>query len=413
MGVIYWSCYPLLGSQKCILVLMAILNLYLTTEKALTKEDVKHIHPNWTKRQLNALSVILANLITYKKFWVRYESRNQANVIPRYNPLNIGHKVMLGVIEKLYEAQLIEVIRGIGKYQQTEDNPARQSEMSLTARGLHRCLKLGITPDNIIQIADEYYCILRKEGKSTKGIDYIDDDYSRHTEQIMRTYHDYLHQQTIKCNGITFDYPKLQRIYRARGNTNKLLYGGRSSGYWMQVKKADRKNITINGKKTVSCDYRSSSINILYLIETGKMLDRGVDGYSVEGIHRDIVKSMVNRMINNKRRTDCTNAFNKYIKESATKDEKTFMQVSPLNSKDIQDAILKHHSKIAKHFYKGPDYGQRIAWVEANVVFEVASQLALMDVPVLTIHDEFIFMKEDEDLVWQSMYSTFHQFKDI
>ena len=71
---------------------MAILNLYLTTEKALTKEDVNHIHPNWTKRQLNALSVILANLITYKKFWVRYESRNQANVIPRYNPLNIGHK---------------------------------------------------------------------------------------------------------------------------------------------------------------------------------------------------------------------------------------------------------------------------------------------------------------------------------
>ena len=77
---------------------MAILNLYLTTEKALTKEDVKHIHPNWTKRQLNALSVILANLITYKKFWVRYESRNQANVIPRYNPLNIGHKVMVVIV---------------------------------------------------------------------------------------------------------------------------------------------------------------------------------------------------------------------------------------------------------------------------------------------------------------------------
>jgi hypothetical protein len=37
----------------------------------------------------------------------------------------------------------------------------------------------------------------------------------------------------------------------------------------------------------------------------------------------------------------------------------------------------------------------------------------MMDVPVLTIHDEFICKKEDEDLVWQSMYSTFHQFKEI
>ena len=47
------------------------------------------------------------------------------------------------------------------------------------------------------------------------------------------------------------------------------------------------------------------------------------------------------------------------------------------------------------------------------LVFEVASQLAIMDVPVLTIHDEFICKKEDEDLVWQSMYSTIHMFKKI
>ena len=393
---------------------MAIINLYITTEKAITLDDVKDIHPKWTNRQLNALSVLLANLITYKKFWIRYESRNKANVIPRYNPLNIGHKVMLGVIEKLSEARLIEVITGVGKYQQTEDNPARQSEMSLTARGLHKCLKLGIKPDNITTIADEYYCILRKaNSKSTKGIDYVDDDYSRHTEEVMRTYHDYLHQQTIKCMGDTFDYPKLNRIYRARGNTNKLQYGGRSSGYWMQVKKADRKNITINGQKTVGCDYASSTLNILYFIETGQMLGKGVDGYKVDGIPRDIVKSMVNRMVNNKRKAECTIAFNYHIKKTATKDERVFMKLTPLKPLDIQNRILEHHSTIAKHFYKGDDYGQRIAWVESNVVFEVASQLAMMDVPVLTIHDEFICKKEDEDLVWQSMYSTFHKYKDI
>ena len=89
------------------------------------------------------------------------------------------------------------------------------------------------------------------------------------------------------------------------------------------------------------------------------------------------------------------------------------MKLSPLKPLDIQNRILEHHSTIAKHFYKGDDYGQRIAWVESNVVFEVASQLAKMDVPVLTIHDEFICKKEDEDLVWQSMYTTYVPFKDI
>ena len=74
---------------------------------------------------------------------------------------------------------------------------------------------------------------------------------------------------------------------------------------------------------------------------------------------------------------------------------------------------MVHIDNFAKHFYKGPDHGQRIAWVEANVVFEVASQLAMMDVPVLTIHDEFICKKEDEDLVWQSMYSTYVSFRNF
>ena len=133
----------------------------------------------------------------------------------------------------------------------------------------------------------------------------------------------------------------------------------------------------------------------------------------MDGIPREIVKSMVNRMINNQRRTDCTNAFNYHIEKTATKDERMFIKLTPFTPKEIQNKILEHHSTIAKHFYKGADYGQRIAWVEANVVFEVASQLAMMDVPVLTIHDEFICKKEDEDLVWQSMYSTFHQFKEI
>ena len=146
---------------------MAMLNLYLTTERVITKGEVVHINPKWTNKQLNALSVVLANLIGYQKFWVRYESRNKANVIPRYNPLNIGHKAMLGVIQKLSDDRLIEVIHGIGIYQATEDSPAMQTEMSLTARGLHRTLKLGIRTDNITRIADEYFCILRKDNKKS------------------------------------------------------------------------------------------------------------------------------------------------------------------------------------------------------------------------------------------------------
>ena len=40
------------------------------------------------------------------------------------------------------------------------------------------------------------------------------------------------------------------------------------------------------------------------------------------------------------------------------------------------------------------------------MVFDVAHQCALADVPVLTVHDEYIVREEDEDYLKMVMYST-------
>ena len=57
-------------------------------------------------------------------------------------------------------------------------------------------------------------------------------------------------------------------------------------------------------------------------------------------------------------------------------------------------------------FLQGKAKGQEYAWLEANLVFEVAGRLARSGVPALTVHDEFIVPKGMEDIVWEFMYTT-------
>ena len=54
----------------------------------------------------------------------------------------------------------------------------------------------------------------------------------------------------------------------------------------------------------------------------------------------------------------------------------------------------------------GAAMGQHYQWLEANLVFHVAHQLALQGIPALTVHDEFIVREQDAELAEMVMYGT-------
>ena len=66
---------------------------------------------------------------------------------------------------------------------------------------------------------------------------------------------------------------------------------------------------------------------------------------------------------------------------------------------------------MAECFFRGKAKGQEYAWLEANLVFEVARRLARSGVPALTVHDEFIVPEGMEGLVRAFMYTT--KFKSL
>ena len=68
--------------------------------------------------------------------------------------------------------------------------------------------------------------------------------------------------------------------------------------------------------------------------------------------------------------------------------------------------IADRNAPIAKCFFKGKAMGQQYAWLETNLVFEVARLLSRMDVPALTVHDEFIVPVDMVEAVHEVRYTT-------
>ena len=68
--------------------------------------------------------------------------------------------------------------------------------------------------------------------------------------------------------------------------------------------------------------------------------------------------------------------------------------------------VEERNDPIAKCFYQGKAQGQYYAWLESNLVFEVAKHLTDQGVPALTVHDEFIVTESMEGAVLECRYKV-------
>ena len=68
--------------------------------------------------------------------------------------------------------------------------------------------------------------------------------------------------------------------------------------------------------------------------------------------------------------------------------------------------VEERNAPIAGSFYQGKAQGQYYAWLESNLVFEVAKLLTDQGVPALTVHDEFIVPESMEAAVLECRYKV-------
>ena len=395
---------------------MPKLNLFLSADVEVEAHKIKFndsllapVPSLRTKAQRHAFHCILSNVGKYKGQTILFSLRNQANELPQYNPHGYGYKPLIAVIKQLQKNGLLVLQKGkpwFSTNEQGEDEDRRLSQFKASDELIKICEELGYTAE-ATQSNSEGFIELRTV-KSKKRITYAETPYSTYTNDLMSEYCEFLNQYRFEVDGESLGHIHLVRKYSDWDGSGELKFGGRAWLPYMQFGSAKRSRIRIDGQPVVAVDYPASQLNVIYKHLTGEFL-APEDPYEVDGMARSTAKFLANIMINNESQRAASLTANKNAPEKLKahefkryeQDRKTFGSVSKLMT-----AIVERNAPIAECFFKGKAKGQEYAWLEANLVFEVARRLAGSAVPALTVHDEFIVPAGNEDLVREFMYTT-------
>ena len=352
---------------------MPCINYFLSTQIELSKDaliwglpreltpklDLGKDNRQWNKKQLQALTLILCNVVMHHReddgifFYSREKGKN---LHTQFNPNNVGHSSILWVLDKLIDAEVLYGIRGIKRT--AGNNPKQTSEFHVTQTALEFAYSLGINRKTI-KVIDAFHVRLRDHKRRDNLLPFEQSDYTALLEMRMAQYCHYLNQQSIMLKtsdeegeGIVEYGTKLggTKIHLHRNfkdwsnndavktefdklfmdtNEPNFLFGGRSGGYWMSSEEGKRENrptILINGNKTGKADFPCSHLNILYKHETNQWFQTLTrkeleeenrikeDGYKVNlPVPRPFIKHMVQLMLNIKGRASVSREFNAWV----------------------------------------------------------------------------------------------------
>ena len=405
------------------------LNLFLESSNKLSKVDLINTPLAGrftTQTQFTALSMWLSNFIKYEGKTIRFVS-GQKNTLPlRENPNRIGQRSIKGVIDALADVGLVKVKLGKNPYK----GEGRLPEVIANRRIVSFSKKL-ITFEISKQKMPPFVLLAKRKGYKSKHdtpVEFRHTPYTREIEQTMKEYNEYLNKQKIECNGEIFSDFHITRKYQVliyehktsiHDYINPFRHGGRGGGAIANMKKEDRPKIKINGKATVQIDMHCSYLNFLYREATGKWLDRDAYDIGYSQKYRDVFKTWFQIILGSKSIRGVNTTLTKYYRDEASdKWKKLYDQLlkeigGKKNRKEVSETIIRENPKVSQYFLLGKAFQTHLQWLEANMIFNVAHQLAMADIPCLTVHDEYIVCKEDEDYVRQIMFSTGYQTPDL
>jgi len=383
--------------------------------------------------QRNALKVLLCNLYFNRNEKIRTPRARKSLGSLRYNPLKIGYKSLITVLNNLHQHKFI--VQAIG----FRDVVFDESKMTtvISTDKLTNWFDENNWTHLDIGWADEELLILRKDNKDKEVVDYIDGIRSTRIRNELRKYNELINDTEIlvlnKKGDIVNEYNDLvlrrtfvtHIMHEGKSDADLFSFGGRMYGPWCNLNEKQRSRITINGNKTVEIDLKASHTNAMYGAITGKPYQYGdpydelyIDGYLIP---RQVVKQVATIMqfSNNTQGTTAGLEGHYFPQEDFTKKKKQQQSKKDLEKAEeykltksfvkpgaIVKKFLERHKDIAWHYQKGRMMGHHIQYWESSFVFRIVNQLTDKQIPVLTVYDSFIVEEQYEDVVHQLISST-------
>jgi len=379
------------------------------------RDKPKRMHTTKLKK---SLSLVVLNLYSLhkvnRKKYVAYPRNPGGFEKTRYKKHNVGFDVFKNVVDTLDELGYLESHLG---YYVKEIGIGKNSRMRANLSLIELFKEHKLAPVMVEIDKSEEVIILKsvnilKDDKKDKfRVDYEDTEETNlmrdnlhyinallDTRWIDLEVSDKVYEEIEKKKNrsdIDFNRKLLKRVF----NNNSFEDGGRFyHGWWQEISKEYRKNITIDGKRTVEVDYSSIHFRILYA-EQG--IDIGDDDpYIIEGYeaNRSIVKLALNIILNAETK-------NKAIYAIFNHDD---IDIDKKTAKDIYRKLEEEHPKIKQYF--GSGRGIKLQYKDSQIAEQVMLNLARDNIVCLPVHDSFIVRLSHQIDLHEEMDKAF---KDI
>lgn len=388
--------------------------------------NIKVTRYDYEKRYIDILKVIICNLIsvynTDKKYVAISLDKNNYNIkkrIKNKEPIEVSFRIFEKLIELLANNNYTDLFK-------SENNPSiKISSMILLKNKLLELLnKYDIKPKDVF-IHNDYEFISLKINKKLVNFEHTEDTIYR--QKILKRYNEFLNTQDITIDNSIISYPTaVESIF-----TNTLSSNGRIfRGDWMHCKSELRSTIKINGKKTTEIDIVNCAIRLVSHLNNYNTSEK--DLYLINNIDRDLVKRVTNIMlnVNNKRINSGIETVAKTIFNEDTqilsKKEKSKINIIEENKENFSilknygfsytfselkakvKEIYNHYKTFANNYlFKGK--GLELQFIDSKICFKVIEKFLDLNKVVLTIHDSFITIEEDKELLKKVVEDSYYE----
>ena len=381
------------------------------------RDNPKRIH---TQKLKKSLSLLLLNLYSLhkvnRKKYVAYPRNPNGFQRTRYKKHNIGFDVFIKVADTLIELGYIE--NHLGFYKKDFGigmNSRIRANLSLIELfNEHKLAPVMVQRDESEEVIIlKSVSILEDNKKDKFVIDYEDTEQTNKMRENLQTINALLDNRWIDLNVSDNVYEKIaketekkknrtdidfnRRLLKRVFNNNSFEDGGRFyHGWWHDIPKQFRKNITIDGKRTVEVDYSSIHFRILYAEQGIDIGDK--DPYIIEGYEdrRRLIKLALNIILNAETKKSSINAILSKLK------------VSKDTAIDIYKRLEQEHPKIKQYF--GSGRGVKLQYTDSQIAEQVMLNLARDNIVCLPEHDSFIVRMSHQIDLHEEMDKAF---KDI
>ena len=348
----------------------------------------------------------------------------------RYNALHISTRVR-DVVRCLEEQEYIDFSKG--SYNRTGSGRGnRTSRMRAAKRLIDLFLNLDLEPYEL-NIHHKKECVVLKDHdvdehgepirvkgqKKLKDIDYTDTPDTIQMRNELNAYNGLLAETYIDIPSLTD--PRITRI-KTNGDiqvipidqTNKFvrrifsrgsweMNGRFYGGWWQQVSKDLRKQITINDNPTVEVDYKG--LHVAILSAQKGIRDDPKDRYDLGHQilpqfdlkeQRAIVKLLVLTAINAKTEKSAFSAF-RYDRPTGSLQKKLTDRELSL----LLNAFIHKHPHLQADLCS--DQGIKLMKIDSQITAEIINIFTIQKKPILPVHDSYIVGTRDVDLLRDTM----------